>query len=847
MRQIVPPFELGMYNGAVALQGDGLVSAVEDLCPNRRVPSHPLHITLLSAAEYKQLNRPPLCDITPPRKHIYLLPPRPAKSTVCFLCVVWNHADVWRKSVGLAPKSYHVTLSETDDHSLDKSVLGYVTATGLLDKVMEEAVQIGVDALDHLVVSLSESPVNAIRAAEKMVCTFPDSYKGYLRLAEAAVATNTKLAALSFAQALTQDPSLLEPVARRIRKLSECVSYGPVVTATESKNIPIALQGHLLRPWPVELTAELSQRLWTAPTSSRERNIYLGYELPRFFSWVFPGRIAGMSTPRHAGDIGVLIDMGFTHVLTLTEESPLDPAWFRLQPLRHIYIPVRNYGTPTLEEMDAILEQVCEGGVWLVHCGGGVGRAGTVLACLMTMLGRSGELGSEPQMDAKTAIALLRSMRPRSLESDLQTTFVAEYVSHRWKAYHREPVCAEPSTKLEISPGRVDPVSNVASTTVIVMIGKPGSGKSWLASAVAKRRSKTIIVSQDADGRAACEREFSQSRPDGTLVILDRCNPRRKDRAEWLRLVPSGCRCIAVYFDYDASLCRQRMNRRLGHPTFRAGRGANALDQMEREMQRPALSEGFHAVLLVSSFQAAVEALVLLTPTPPLLKFPRTPHLLDTGASSKDDIVLADFKELVGHLTLEEKIDGANMGFSLDVHGAIQCQNRSHWVNAADHAQFKPLSQWLDVHGAELVNILNRDAHFLERYILYGEWVVAKHSVHYTSLPDFFLAFDLYDRLEGSFVSRSVLTSALRGSSIAQVPLIKEVESVTKAEILAMVQKQSVHAQSRREGVYVRFEDEGRTRTVRRGKVVRSDFVAGSEHWTRASLVLNGVNSDTQQ
>lgn len=144
-----------------------------------------------------------------------------------------------------------------------------------------------------------------------------------------------------------------------------------------------------------------------------------------------------MSTPRHATDIDTLINLGFTHILSLTLEQPLDSNWFYLKPIQHVYIPLPNYGCPTLAEMDAVLERVRAGGTWVVHCGGGVGRAGTVVACLMTMFGlgpydESSE-SNEPQMDGSTAITTLRKMRPRSLENTQQERFVSSYVSHRWK------------------------------------------------------------------------------------------------------------------------------------------------------------------------------------------------------------------------------------------------------------------------------------------------------------------------------------------------------------------------------------------------------------------------------
>lgn len=802
MKHISGPLEIKLYNGAVALVGQAIDTAVLDLCQTTKSPSHQLHITLLTAAEYKEIKKPPLYGLTIQCENIYILPPAaPTKSNVCYLPVIWNHADIWRKFVGLGSKSYHITLSHTDEHSLDKSLSSYFTVTGTLNNAIGEAAQIDVDALDHLVVSIFANPAYSMQAAQKMVGSFPTSYKGYLRFVDAMVALNsTKSAALSYAQSQVYEPSLLVPVSQRIRKLSDSVSYGPIVTAKETEQIDTFLRQYLLQAWTPELDMELSQKLWTAPTTSRERNLYLGYELPRFFSWIYPSRLTGMSTPRNVEDINILIDMGFSHILTLTRESPLDSAWFHLKSVRHIYVPLSNYGAPTVEEMDTIFEQFSNGGTWLVHCGGGVGRAGTVIVCLMAMFGHSGVMSNEPQMGASTAISLLRKMRPKSLESELQEKFVSAYVSHRWKISHEKPNQSEPVTKLEIKlskPENNNDVRNAASQ-VIFMIGKPGSGKSWLACAIAKRRGKTVVISQDTHGRSACEQEMSKKHPDDVLLILDRCNPQRKDRADWIKLAFHERRCVAIHFNYDSSLCLKRINGRLEHPTIRAGRGTNALEQMEREMEEPCLNEGFDAILRISSFQAAIGALQFLTKTPPLLKFPRTPHLLDTGASGKDDIALADFDKLTGHLTVEEKIDGANMTFSLDLHGVIQCQNRSHWVNASNHIQFKPLTNWLDSHGADLAKILHRDSQFVERYILYGEWVVAKHSVHYTNLPNFFLAFDIYGCLENSFVSWSVLTSALRGSSIAQVPLIKKAEAIKKAKILEMVQIQSAYSLERR-------------------------------------------------
>lgn len=131
---------------------------------------------------------------------------------------------------------------------------------------------------------------------------------------------------------------------------------------------------------------------------------------------------------------------------------------------------------------------------------------------------------------------------------------------------------------------------------------------------------------------------------------------------------------------------------------------------------------------------------------------------------------------------------------------------------------------------------------FPERYLLYGEWVVAKHSIPYTSLPDFFMAFDFYDRKTKQFVSREYLTRMLDGTGLHQVPLIDTREQISRLELLAYMKKQSAYYGGPIEGVYVRFEDEKRTITQERGKIVRSDFIAGNEHWSKAELQMNQLS-----
>jgi len=105
-----------------------------------------------------------------------------------------------------------------------------------------------------------------------------------------------------------------------------------------------------------------------------------------------------------------------------------------------------------------------------------------------------------------------------------------------------------------------------------------------------------------------------------------------------------------------------------------------------------------------------------------------------------------------------------------------------------------------------------------------------------------FLAFDFYDRVTGAFASREMLARILQGTGIQQVPIICDLErGVSREQILELANGTSAFYDGPVEGVYVRFEDAERMRTVERWKVVRADFVAGNEHWSKGIEKSNGI------
>lgn len=81
-------------------------------------------------------------------------------------------------------------------------------------------------------------------------------------------------------------------------------------------------------------------------------------------------------------------------------------------------------------------------------------------------------------------------------------------------------------------------------------------------------------------------------------------------------------------------------------------------------------------------------------------KFPRSSHLANLGAATHDDLLLdANARALfvgkqAGVVTLEEKMDGGNIGISLDKHGRYMFQKRAHFVSSESEPQYAQLETW---------------------------------------------------------------------------------------------------------------------------------------------------------
>lgn len=395
---------------------------------------------------------------------------------------------------------------------------------------------------------------------------------------------------------------------------------------------------------------------------------------------------------------------------------------------------------------------------------------------------------------------------------------------------------------------------------MLILVGLPGSGKSYFAKHIADlhnkpNMTKLVIISQDDMGsKSACDSALATAVKSNKKVIVDKCSVKQSDRDYLTRIAMLDKKDVEIiYFDCSAEECIKRVKNRVGHPSINFGRGDNVVKSFEKQLEKPSASEGFKKITIISTYDESNKLLLsygcskdklILDENHRIIKFPRTHHIfgLEGTGVSRDDLVLdeAEIKKYLNCLLiLEEKVDGANLGISINEDYQIVFQNRSHYVTYTTSTQFKGLKQWEQSHSGELFQLLEPN-----RHILYGEWCYAKHSIHYTNLPNYFIAFDIFDKKENKFISRKRLVNLLKNTTIPVVPIIDKKIFTTikeiKEELIEYLNTKSRYRDGPVEGIYIRKNVDGFLE--RRCKIVRPDFIQGiEEHWMKSGLVRNTI------
>jgi len=249
-----------------------------------------------------------------------------------------------------------------------------------------------------------------------------------------------------------------------------------------------------------------------------------------------------------------------------------------------------------------------------------------------------------------------------------------------------------------------------------------------------------------------------------------------------------------------------------------------------------------------------------------IIKYPRTRHVEGSRLQIGDKADDKRLAELLGQeLIVEEKLDGANSAISFAKDRTLLLQSRGHYLAGGGRERhFALLKTWSAAHAQILQNVLGN------RYVMYGEWMYAKHTVFYDQLPHYFIEFDVLDRETNTFLSTSARKSLLSGLPIMPAPVVHKGQVTSLGQLESMVQptpfksddwqnaleQAAIESNSRldmvdgqtedsdlAEGLYLKQEDENLV--LDRFKFVRSDFIQALEasdgHWLDRPILQNGL------
>lgn len=249
-----------------------------------------------------------------------------------------------------------------------------------------------------------------------------------------------------------------------------------------------------------------------------------------------------------------------------------------------------------------------------------------------------------------------------------------------------------------------------------------------------------------------------------------------------------------------------------------------------------------------------------------IYKYPRTHHIEGSGIQRGDeDLSLIQLREFAGrYLVVEEKMDGANTAISFDNEGQLLLQSRGHFLNGGPREkQFHLFKTWASRYMLELWEALS------DRYILYGEWLYAKHTVFYTHLPHYFMEFDILDKTNGQFLSTQRRRELLHAVPfVVSVKVLYEGPVHTLEDLTSLVRHsyfisddhldilrstclsrqfdytrvlKETDTSPLMEGLYIKVEEQGEVKE--RYKFVRSSFLQAvfdsESHWQDRPILPN--------
>jgi hypothetical protein len=234
-----------------------------------------------------------------------------------------------------------------------------------------------------------------------------------------------------------------------------------------------------------------------------------------------------------------------------------------------------------------------------------------------------------------------------------------------------------------------------------------------------------------------------------------------------------------------------------------------------------------------------------MNPLKLLPEYPRTRHLPYKPNAQRLDLIASEEEASIifnnDNVNVTEKVDGANCGicfyeenFVIRNRSNILQKGKSGHLRTPAKLQFAPIWNWVYENREKFEKLVQLCGY---QPTIYGEWLYALHGIQYDALPDYFMAYDLYDWEKSKFVKSGLARKLLSEAGFILTPLLYQ-GKVPNYEFLEkfMEEKSPFSTLDKREGLYIKVCDD--EQVVARFKRVRHDFIQGCR-WDERKLTKN--------
>lgn len=233
--------------------------------------------------------------------------------------------------------------------------------------------------------------------------------------------------------------------------------------------------------------------------------------------------------------------------------------------------------------------------------------------------------------------------------------------------------------------------------------------------------------------------------------------------------------------------------------------------------------------------------------------FPRTQHAPWDPRASRDDLIISerDIEEALSEadsISIEEKVDGASLGVMFH-EAQPMARNRNHFLRKSFAAktpakqQFSSLWSWM-YERRDCFDTLDSLAG--ESVSVYGEWLVALHTVRYDSLPDKLLAYDIWLPSRHAFIRTDEARDMLIAAGFTVIAQLHRLKSASLLEFKRLLLasrsgRSSYSTLDEREGAYAKLGK--RDVMTLRLKCVSESFAPGAR-WDERQIHKNVIRHD---